>query len=555
MAYWHRYLNRPVLFGRHKHRLTTSWMSFDDPYLHHRRTLGFMNVYVRVEALAGTLAHSQRVDLHPPAQPDQGTVTSSSAYEGRSIPQSVPQPSFVRNVGEMASCDAPVNPRPPSNPIMSTQETTHHMDPVLHAGGDPYPTLALSVYIHHNKDGDEVPPTIPPSSHIDQSTTDPVISPGQMRLPEPQHGSVPTIIPFPSEMDKDGDRPLGVLAHHVSATSCAYVPSEPVNIGSEDALYVRQEQLEMECEPSIPHPRDFDGASTVEPTQSTTQDPTSKRAFDPLEVIRNEREQMHSEREQFNTEREHESAHELDNRRQLPFEEENAPQVAVAGPVEALRNQLADLTNLIRQMLALYGEKKVLMEQQLSEGLRWKEEWGLRIRELMDMVSWLVEDRAVAKQRKEHQGQADEDNPTWRADSTRQHEEIISAVRATANEQVPYNVQGYLDEFVKVLSSEVRVLLDEVGKLHEERRRIQQRVVVFEIGYLMRMQSTLAPGGEFGDWFVTPSIILIVTLRTPGRPSILLPMHGPHQLVSLYPKVHNLVRGGVLSHYEEIVAL
>jgi hypothetical protein len=30
----------------------------------------------------------------------------------------------------------------------------------------------------------------------------------------------------------------------------------------------------------------------------------------------------------------------------------------------------------------------------------------------------------------------------WRADSNRQHEETISAVRATANEQVPYNVQG-----------------------------------------------------------------------------------------------------------------
>lgn len=30
----------------------------------------------------------------------------------------------------------------------------------------------------------------------------------------------------------------------------------------------------------------------------------------------------------------------------------------------------------------------------------------------------------------------------WRADNTRQHEETINAVRATAHEQVPYNVQG-----------------------------------------------------------------------------------------------------------------
>lgn len=30
----------------------------------------------------------------------------------------------------------------------------------------------------------------------------------------------------------------------------------------------------------------------------------------------------------------------------------------------------------------------------------------------------------------------------WRADSLRQHEETIEAVRSTAQEQVPFNVQG-----------------------------------------------------------------------------------------------------------------
>ena len=83
----------------------------------------------------------------------------------------------------------------------------------------------------------------------------------------------------------------------------------------------------------------------------------------------------------------------------------------------------------------------------------------------------------------------------WRADSNRQHEETISAVRATANEQVPYNVQGvrtiyfcletpltptlqYIDEFSKALATEVRMLLGEVGKLREERRNIQQCVAI-----------------------------------------------------------------------------
>ncbi|KIK92903.1 hypothetical protein PAXRUDRAFT_146272 [Paxillus rubicundulus Ve08.2h10] len=157
------------------------------------------------------------------------------------------------------------------------------------------------------------------------------------------------------------------------------------------------------------------------------------------------------------------------------------------------------------------------------------------------MVSRLVEEQVAARQREEEQRQANEGKPGksraeapgvatilnqltgieqvleelhrqnaeqrellnalsdseyWRTDSIRQHEETISAVRATANEQVPYNVQGYLDEFSKALATEVRMLLGEVGKLREERRNIQH-----ELGYLMMMKSKYGPGGEFDpDW-------------------------------------------------------
>lgn len=62
----------------------------------------------------------------------------------------------------------------------------------------------------------------------------------------------------------------------------------------------------------------------------------------------------------------------------------------------------------------------------------------------------------------------------WRADCERHHEETISAVRSTAHEQVPFNVQGYLDEFSKALATEVRMLLGEVGRIREERRALQQ---------------------------------------------------------------------------------
>ena len=71
----------------------------------------------------------------------------------------------------------------------------------------------------------------------------------------------------------------------------------------------------------------------------------------------------------------------------------------------------------------------------------------------------------------------------------RNREETMAAIRETANEQVPYNVQGvsrlspavptpthyeqYLDEFSKSLANEVRMLLNEVGKLREEKRSVQ----------------------------------------------------------------------------------
>jgi len=61
---------------------------------------------------------------------------------------------------------------------------------------------------------------------------------------------------------------------------------------------------------------------------------------------------------------------------------------------------------------------------------------------------------------------------------------------------VPFNVQGYLDEFSKALATEVRMLLGEVGKLREEKRNLQH-----EIGYLLCINAKYGPGGEFeGKW-------------------------------------------------------
>ncbi|KAJ7826243.1 hypothetical protein B0H13DRAFT_1657607, partial [Mycena leptocephala] len=83
-------------------------------------------------------------------------------------------------------------------------------------------------------------------------------------------------------------------------------------------------------------------------------------------------------------------------------------------------------------------------------------------------------------------------------DFIKQHPETIEAVRLTAHEQVDFNVQGYLDGFSQALASEVRMLLDEVGKLREGRRALQH-----ELGALLSMKAAYGTGGEFEpDWCV-----------------------------------------------------
>lgn len=93
---------------------------------------------------------------------------------------------------------------------------------------------------------------------------------------------------------------------------------------------------------------------------------------------------------------------------------------------------------------------------------------------------------------------------TLRADCERHNCELIEAVRSTANEQVSFNVQRYLDDFSRALATEVRMLLGEVGRIREERRALQH-----EIGELLKIKSKYGPGGKFEpDW--TP----------PGQPSL-----------------------------------
>ncbi|KAG1752144.1 hypothetical protein EDB19DRAFT_1094104 [Suillus lakei] len=236
-----------------------------------------------------------------------------------------------------------------------------------------------------------------------------------------------------------------------------------------------------------------------------------------------ERAHMDEERERRVHDLEEELARvrgELDSERQLR-QTENEERAAANDRDEGMRAQLGDITQLVSEQRDECARKRELMDQRWEEKQGRRAEKDAQFHELKDMVSKLIQDREADRIQEEERRQREEGKPDiqvvldelnrqnnemrealralsedWRADSERRHEDTLEAVRATAREQVPFNVQVYLDEFSKALATEVRMLLGEVGKLREERRNIQH-----ELGYLMMMKAKYGPGGEFDpDW-------------------------------------------------------
>ncbi|KAE9405527.1 hypothetical protein BT96DRAFT_955205 [Gymnopus androsaceus JB14] len=203
-------------------------------------------------------------------------------------------------------------------------------------------------------------------------------------------------------------------------------------------------------------------------------------------------EQVASLRAELEAEKQSRQAEESDAReRERAEREENN---------DFIRNQLMDLTNLMNEQRQATDEKRELMEslfdefqieRDRAEALRLEAEGKPGVEKILE---------EVIRRHDDIQESLRAFSDTWRNECEQHHAEIISAVRETANEQIPYNVQGYLDEFSKALASEVRMLLGEVGKLREERRALQH-----EIGYLLCMRSKYGPGGEFEpDWKPAP---------------------------------------------------
>lgn len=74
----------------------------------------------------------------------------------------------------------------------------------------------------------------------------------------------------------------------------------------------------------------------------------------------------------------------------------------------------------------------------------------------------------------------------------------------------PYNggLPKYINDFTKALSAEVRVLLEDVSKLRDERRALQA-----EIAELMAMKAKHGVGGEYGSKWMPPT-----DMRSPSPP-------------------------------------
>ncbi|KAH9993287.1 hypothetical protein BJV74DRAFT_884401 [Russula compacta] len=181
-----------------------------------------------------------------------------------------------------------------------------------------------------------------------------------------------------------------------------------------------------------------------------------------------------------------------------------------------MRQQLSEITDLLLAHREEFARKKETVDERWKDKLEWRDETNRQFQGLFNMVQSVLDCCEEEKARYEEEQRAAAERPStqdvldelqrlrelfetltnsWHEETERHHRELLDTVQSTANVQVPFNVQGYLDEFSKSLASEVRMLLGEVGKLREERRTIQ-----LEIGTLLCLRSNYQGGLFDSDW-------------------------------------------------------
>ncbi|KAH9947808.1 hypothetical protein B0H21DRAFT_778320 [Amylocystis lapponica] len=301
--------------------------------------------------------------------------------------------------------------------------------------------------------------------------------------------------------------------------------------------------------PAEESPAAAETQSVIESIRTVAQDAATRHAQDILDTVRMEREELAHEREVAQAERERLQAEaaaayearfseeqarvraleeelaavrvELENERQLRMSEEaerrERERMEMLERDEAMRTQLGDLTNIVSEQRDELARKREVMDERFAAKEERRQDKDTRWTELRDMVRQVVADREADRERMEewrnedagkrsceevleecnkrhdeHRDFLREMSDNWRNECAAYHERTVEAVRATATEQVPFNVQAYLEEFSKSLAAEVRMLLGEVGRLNEQKRTLE-----YEIGCLMTFKSKHGPGGEF----------------------------------------------------------
>ncbi|KAG0704131.1 hypothetical protein DFH29DRAFT_913097 [Suillus ampliporus] len=416
------------------------------------------------------------------------------------------------------------------------------------------------------------PPHTPTHVHFDPATTefDDALHQRHQRLDEAEHELTQVV----HDAHEAENRREAEFRENEDAREQVFVHNEDRREAEarerSDALFAQLEERAHSVPPLPVRPPgsgDPDNVSIIESIHAASHEAASRHASEILETVRLEREQFDREREAIAAEREREHAEfaaerarmeedrerrvqdleeelarvrgELDGERQLR-QTENEERGAANERDEAMRAQLGDITQLVSEQRDECTRKRELMDQ------RWDEKQGRRaekdgqFRELKDMVSRLIQDREADRIQEEERRLQEEGKPDiqavidqltqqniemrealhilsehWRVEGEQRHQDTLEAVRATAREQVPFNVQVYLDEFSKALATEVRMLLGEVGKLREERRNIQ-----YELGYLMTMRAKYGPGGEFDPEWKPP-------MPGPGGPDAPPPPEAP----------------------------
>jgi len=228
------------------------------------------------------------------------------------------------------------------------------------------------------------------------------------------------------------------------------------------------------------------------------------------------------------------------NRERTEQEKCERGRIAAADRHQDIRNQLEDITNGTQNAADEKARWRALQDQRWAEKQERQDRKTTQIQRLEEMMARIMGEQEDARHMAEEDAVANADrlryaeviaqfeqqndaqlallrtllaceflvsltlthpniNPptAHHEDVLQRHRETVEAVLRATQEHVPFNISDYMNEFSRALAGEVTLLLQETGKLREEKRNIQH-----EIGCLHSLKQKYNPGGVFDpDWF------------------------------------------------------